>query len=77
MNTRTALSQELPDGTVRPGRRQELHLSLAERERDNIRAIHHLGVVRLESENVPVEGQSCLDVRHGDANMGNAGAVRH
>jgi hypothetical protein len=33
--------------------------------------------MRLETEDVTVEGERLADVRHGDPDMGDAGEIRH
>jgi hypothetical protein len=77
VNPGTSPGQKLADGTLRLYGRKQLDLGIPEGKRDDGCTIHHLRRMGLEAKDVPVKGQRGLEVRHGDAYMGNAGAVSH
>ena len=57
--------------------RQQLDLGLAEGQRHDGGAVGLLGGMRREAEDVPIEGERRVEVRHGDADMSDAGAISH
>jgi len=77
VNAGASLGQELPDGTVRTERRQQLHFGVAKWKGQDGCAIPLLRGMWLEAQNVPVESQGRLQIGHGNANMGDVGAISH
>jgi hypothetical protein len=77
VNAGASLGQEPPDGTIGAERRQQLHFGVAQRQGHDGCTIHLLWRVWLETQNVPVESQGRLEVGHGNANMGDVGAISH
>ena len=71
------LARNLAIGPSAVAGRQQLHLGLAERQGHDGGAVGLLRRVRLETEHVTIEGERRVDVRHGDPDMSDAGAIRH
>ena len=77
VNAGPAASKKSSDWTVRLERRQQLHERFTERQRHDGRAVGDFGRMRLDAEDVAVEGKGRIHIGHGNTNMGNPGAVSH
>ena len=75
MNAGTAARHELADRTVVAVRHHELDRHVAQRDRDDGRAIGSLGWARLNAEDVTVEGGGG-EIGNGDTNVRDGGS-RH
>lgn len=63
--------------TVRIAGLKQLYLRVAEGEAYDSGSVGGLGQVGFQAQDVTVEGQGALEVRDGDADVGDAGGVRH
>lgn len=72
----TASLEEPGNGAVRRERREQLDLGVAEWQGHDGGAVGLFRRVRRETEDIPVEGERRVEIRHGDADMRNAGAIR-
>src|SRR6476660_3812895 len=77
MDARAAPLEEPSDGAVGSDGGQELHFRLPERERHDGGTVGLLRRMWSEAEDVPVKGERGVEVGHGDADMSDAGAIRH
>jgi hypothetical protein len=77
MNTGTSLREEFGDRTVRRSWGKQLYLGLAERQRYDGGSVGDFRSSRQDSKYVPIECERRFQIRHGDSDMGNAGAIRH
>jgi thioredoxin 1 len=77
MNARPSAVEKLGDGSVRGERRKQLDFGFPKGQRDNGSAVGLLERMRRESQDITIEGQRRVEVRHGDANMSDAGEIRH
>jgi thioredoxin 1 len=77
MNPRSALGEEFPNRAVSLDRSQQLHLGFAEWERQDPGSINGLRRMRLDPEHVTIKGYCRVEIGHGNADMRNAGAVKH
>ena len=77
MNAGAPPGEEPGDRTVRLKRGEKLHLGVAERERDNRGTVSDLGRMGFQPEHVAVKGEGHVKVGHGNADMRDAGAIRH
>ncbi len=72
-----SLRQKLCDRALRLTRREQFHLGITERERDDRRAVRDFGRVRLEAKNLAVKGERNVEIRNGNADMRDTGAISH
>ena len=74
MNARPAPGEKLRDRAARIAGLEELDLDVAQRQTDDRCTVGRFGVPRLEAKDVPIKAEGGVDGRHGDADMGDAGA---
>jgi thioredoxin 1 len=77
MNAGAPPGEEPGDRTIRLERGEKLHLGIAERQRHDRGTVSRLRCLGFESEHVAVEGEGRIEVGHGNADMRDAGAIRH
>ena len=76
MDAGTATLEEPGDRAVRRERREQLDLGVAERQGHDGGAVRLFRRVRCEAEDIPIKGKRRVEIRHGDSDMRNAGAIR-
>ncbi len=74
MDARPTLGEKFRHGATRIARLEELDLDVAQRQSDDRCTVGRFGVSRLEAKDVPIKAEGGVDGRHGDADMGDAGA---
>jgi thioredoxin 1 len=77
MNAGAAPGEEAGDGPLRIERGEQLHLRVAEGKSHDGGAVGRLRCLGVESEHVAVESEGRIEVGHGNADMRDAGAIRH
>jgi len=75
MDARPAPGDEFRDGAVGRARLEQFHVGAPEGQRHDGGAVGSVGCGRLDTEDVTIECQRLRDVRHGDADMSDAGLI--
>src|SRR6185437_645093 len=74
MDAGPAFGEKLRHRSVRIARLEELDVDVAQRQGDDRRAVGRLVASRLDAEDVPIKAEGGVDGRHGDTDVGDAGA---
>jgi len=77
VNPGSAAGKKSPNGTVGVGRSQQFDFGVSQGETSDGGTVHHFRWMRLQAEDIAIEGQSRLQIVDGNANMGNVGAISH
>lgn len=77
VNSRAPLGQELSNWTVGVEWGEQLHIRVSERKRHDSGAINAFGRMRLDAQDVPVEGERRFQVCDGNSDVSNAGEIGH
>jgi hypothetical protein len=77
MDTRSPLREKPANWALRTERREQLDLGIPEGECYDGRAIGYLWRMRLEPEDVAIEGERCLEIGYSNTDVRNAGAISH
>jgi thioredoxin 1 len=77
MDTGTPLGEKPANRALRSERRKQLDLGIPEGERHDGRSIGYLWRMRLDSEDVAVEGERCLEIGNCYTDVRYAGAISH
>jgi hypothetical protein len=77
MNAGPAAGEKLPDRARIVQRCQQLHLGLTEWKRDDRCPVYGFRGMRFEAEHVSIEGERLFEIWYGNADMRDAGAIRH
>jgi len=71
------LGEKLANRALRAQRRKQLDLGISEGERHDVCSIGDLRRMRLDSKDVAVEGERCLEIGNCYTDVRNAGAISH